>query len=86
MSAPVPVPARAPLAVGQPTTDRVLEQHYELLDILGKGSFSVVHRAKHLKTGEFYACKLIDKWSIQNRQRLANEVRSRRDASTVFGG
>jgi len=72
MSQPVPVPGRAPL-VGT-ATGRTLEEHYEILDVLGRGSFSVVHRARHRQTDDVFACKLIDKWSIHNRQRLANEI------------
>lgn len=74
MSQPVPVPGREQALGG--ATGRTLEEHYELLEVLGRGSFSVVHRARHRQTGELFACKVIDKWSIHNRQRLANEVRA----------
>lgn len=75
MSQPVPVPGREQAIGGG--IGRTLEEHYELLDVLGRGSFSVVHRARHRQTNEMFACKVIDKWSIHNRQRLANEVRTR---------
>ncbi|KAG8468777.1 hypothetical protein KFE25_007295 [Diacronema lutheri] len=72
MSRPVPVPGREQIMGA--ATGRTLEEHYELLEVLGRGSFSVVHRARHRQTGEVFACKVIDKWSIHNRQRLANEI------------
>lgn len=71
MSQPIAMPGRAILG---DATGRTLEEHYEMFEVLGRGSFSVVHRARHRQTGEEFACKVIDKWSIHNRQRLANEV------------
>ena len=40
---------------------RDLEKHFELLDVLGKGSFGVVHRAVQRETGDFFAVKTLPK-------------------------
>ena len=40
-----------------------LENFYELLDIIGKGGFSVVASATHRDTGEICAIKILDKTS-----------------------
>lgn len=35
------------------------EQVYELLDILGQGSYGSVHKALHKQTGQLYAIKIL---------------------------
>jgi len=41
-----------------------IEFHYELLEDLGKGTFSVVKRGKHIQTGKEWAIKYIDKSKV----------------------
>lgn len=40
--------------------DRTIEEDYELLDVLGRGTFSVVRKCAHRPTGELRAVKCID--------------------------
>jgi serine/threonine protein kinase len=35
------------------------EQLYELLDLLGEGSYGSVYKALHKQTGELYAVKIV---------------------------
>lgn len=40
---------------------------YELLEKIGKGSFSKVFKARHCKTGEYVAIKRINKDSLEKK-------------------
>ena len=50
---------------------RDVKQVYEFLEVLGKGSFAVVHRARKLVDGYFYAIKVIRKRDL-NVEELEN--------------
>jgi len=54
-----------------------IEENYDIGDEIGKGAFSIVKKAKHKKTGEPVAVKVIDKKAAstpQDAQRLKTEV------------
>lgn len=34
---------------------------YELCELLGQGASGIVRKARHLKTGEYFALKIFDK-------------------------
>eukprot|EP01116_Phalansterium_solitarium_P016217 TRINITY_DN371_c0_g1_i1.p1 TRINITY_DN371_c0_g1~~TRINITY_DN371_c0_g1_i1.p1 ORF type:complete len:565 (-),score=87.88 TRINITY_DN371_c0_g1_i1:695-2389(-) len=40
------------------------EKYYDVTEVLGRGSFSVVKKVRHKETGEEYAVKMIDKKSV----------------------
>ncbi|KAJ7897804.1 kinase-like domain-containing protein, partial [Mycena leptocephala] len=43
--------------------------------LLGRGTYAIVREAKHLETGELYACKIINKKLIQGKEDLVrNEI------------
>lgn len=44
--------------------------HYEMLKKIGKGTFAVVYKAKHLLTNMFVAIKILDKRKIQEEKDL----------------
>ena len=55
-----------------------LIQGYELREVIGEGSSSVVRLACKLNTGEFYACKIIQRSNLQIKQfyqRFEQEIR-----------
>jgi serine/threonine protein kinase len=43
------------------TSERRLEQYYELKEVLGSGSYAVVHKGIEKATGTLYAIKVINK-------------------------
>jgi len=43
-----------------PDSEKLLHQKYQLMDELGVGSTSIVHRCLCKETDEYYACKIID--------------------------
>jgi len=58
-----------------PGVNDLLENHYELLDlVLGKGEFGVVKMGKDKKTSEEVAVKVIDKHNIKDTPILQNEI------------
>lgn len=50
-----------------PDAEEKLLERYNLLEVLGVGSTSTVHRCVHKQTGEQYACKVIDCQLIEER-------------------
>jgi len=59
-----PVPglnASTPNSPSTPTKPQTLEEAYEILEILGKGGFSIVRKARKRSTGELFAVKIISK-------------------------
>ena len=50
-----------------PDAEEKLLERYNLLEVLGLGSTSTVHRCVHKQTGEQYACKVIDCQLIEER-------------------
>eukprot|EP01125_Pyxidicula_operculata_P012225 TRINITY_DN4005_c0_g1_i1.p1 TRINITY_DN4005_c0_g1~~TRINITY_DN4005_c0_g1_i1.p1 ORF type:complete len:1132 (-),score=285.86 TRINITY_DN4005_c0_g1_i1:62-3457(-) len=51
------------------------EKHYELLEEIGRGAFSVVKRAKNRKTGKFFAAKIIKKADSEDLGILYREIK-----------
>eukprot|EP01097_Dermamoeba_algensis_P000578 TRINITY_DN11_c0_g1_i1.p1 TRINITY_DN11_c0_g1~~TRINITY_DN11_c0_g1_i1.p1 ORF type:complete len:338 (-),score=85.80 TRINITY_DN11_c0_g1_i1:30-1043(-) len=47
-----------------------IEAEYELLEVLGSGSFAEVKKAKHKATGEVFAAKIIDKSTLNTPDRM----------------
>ena len=56
----------APVHEG-PDAEALLQQTYELQEVLGVGSTSTVQKCRHRQTGEVYACKVIDVQQIEER-------------------
>jgi serine/threonine protein kinase len=50
-----------------PNCETELNEKYELLEAMGVGSTSTVHRCVHRRTGKEYACKIIDCVLIEER-------------------
>jgi serine/threonine protein kinase len=48
---------------------------YQILEELGKGSFSTVYRALNSKTREVVAIKVLDLKHVENEERLHKEIR-----------
>ena len=47
--------------------EKDVTQSYELGDLLGEGAFGVVRRCRNKATGEWFACKTIEKRQIRRR-------------------
>ena len=47
---------------------------YELCEVLGKGSFATVRRARHTKTGLEFAVKCLDKQQIE-KQHMSKQLK-----------
>lgn len=50
-----------------PDCEQELHQKYQLLEVLGVGSTSTVHRCLNKDDDIFYACKIIDKYQMEDR-------------------
>jgi tRNA A-37 threonylcarbamoyl transferase component Bud32 len=50
-----------------PDCEKLLHEKYELLEVVGVGSTSTVHRCVKKSTGEVFACKVIDCAMIEER-------------------
>lgn len=50
---------------------------YKLIEVLGEGTYSTVYKAKHIKTKEIHALKLIkiEKFDPKEIENILNEVR-----------
>eukprot|EP00916_Digyalum_oweni_P026149 GHVL01042985.1.p1 GENE.GHVL01042985.1~~GHVL01042985.1.p1 ORF type:complete len:736 (+),score=106.92 GHVL01042985.1:528-2735(+) len=46
-----------------------IEQLYQLMELIGKGNFSVVHRGISRRSGKQYAVKIIDKHRLKNAEK-----------------
>jgi serine/threonine protein kinase len=57
--APPPAPGNGQVHEG-PNCEKLLQEKYELREVLGVGSSSTVHRCVSRLTGESFACKVID--------------------------
>jgi Protein kinase domain len=64
--APPPAPGNGQIHEG-PDCEKLLQQQYELREVLGVGSSSTVHRCVSRLTGESFACKVIDCQQIDER-------------------
>lgn len=47
-----------------------IEKYYDLADVLGSGTFSVVRKGIHLKTKEVFAVKCIDKKGVEDKSEM----------------
>ena len=47
--------------------EKELYQKYQLMEVLGVGSTSNVHRCLNKQDDNFYACKIIDKYQMEDR-------------------
>ena len=61
----------------EPTAARVIARRYELIDLLGRGGYGEVWRARDLVSREEVAIKLLD------RERIAHPVRVRREIAAL---
>lgn len=58
----------SPLVYDGPDAEQVLHSKYQLMEVLGVGSTSTVHRCAHKQhTQQHYACKIIDVQLIEER-------------------
>ena len=60
---------------------------YEIREVIGHGSFSQVHLAQCLCSGKYYACKIINKRCVVDKERLREEIRivSKIQHSNIIG-
>jgi Protein kinase domain len=78
--APPPAPGNGQIHEG-PDCEKLLQQKYELREVLGVGSSSTVHRCVSRLTGESFACKVIDCQQIDERfQGMMNQFLSEIEA------
>jgi hypothetical protein len=78
--APPPAPGNGQIHEG-PDCEKLLQQQYELREVLGVGSSSTVHRCVSRLTGESFACKVIDCQEIDERfQGMMNQFLSEIEA------
>lgn len=50
-------------------------EKYEIREIIGQGSYSQVHLTRCKASGKFYACKIINKRCVMDKERLREEIR-----------
>ena len=55
------------MSVINQSTDRVFLQ-YRTGKTLGSGTYAIVKEAVHIKTGEYFACKVINKKLMEGRE------------------
>lgn len=63
---PPPAPGNGQVHEG-PNSEKLLQEHYELREVLGVGSSSTVHRCVSRLTDQSFACKVIDCQQIDDR-------------------
>lgn len=53
-----------------------LPRYYKLLEVIGEGAFSTVYKARNLINGNYYAIKIINKYSLNEKQlnNITNEI------------
>lgn len=80
LQSPPPAPGNGQVHEG-PNSEKLLQQQYELREVLGVGSSSTVHRCVSRLTGESFACKVIDCQQIDERfQGMMNQFLMEIDA------
>lgn len=57
---------------------------YKVGKTLGQGTYAVVKEAVHIKTGQYYACKVISKRLMEGREHMVrNEIAALKKVSQV---
>lgn len=60
---------------------------YKVGKTLGQGTYAVVKEAVHIKTGQYYACKVISKRLMEGREHMVrNEIAALKKVSQVSLG
>jgi serine/threonine protein kinase len=63
-------PLRGRISLQQEDHDKVGRQHFEILKLIGKGSFGNVYKARFLKNGIIYALKQQSKQKLMKDKNL----------------
>lgn len=63
-------PLKTPLKRGRTASfkDEWRMDNYKFMDLLGKGSFSLVYRCKNIKDGKYYAVKIVNEHRIEQQK------------------
>jgi len=62
---------------GQIETKGMSIEDFDLLKVVGKGSYGTVMLAKHIKTGEILAIKMLEKSYLMQKKQVAHTVTER---------
>jgi calcium/calmodulin-dependent protein kinase I len=64
-----------------------MSDRYKVGKTLGQGTYAVVKEAVHIKTGKYYACKVISKRLMEGREHMVrNEIAALKKVSQVSQG
>jgi len=72
---PTPASAALPIGMTPAQTPATVPCQYRTGKTLGSGTYAIVKEAVHIKTGKYYACKVINKKLMEGREHMVrNEI------------